>query len=121
MRNLYDLDFYRVTEGHLIKLAGGYTGDHSMGMFRMRSPEDGGVLRIIAAAAEGWDHVSVSRADRCPTWGEMDYIKRRFFLDDETAFQLHVPIKSHINIHSHCLHLWRAHDSNPPMPPSIMV
>ena len=62
-------------------------------------------LRIIAsrgdpeAADEGekWDHVSVSLADRCPTWDEMEYVKRLFFKADETAFQLHVPGRAHIN------------------------
>jgi hypothetical protein len=120
MRNLYDLDRHRVRKGFLVELAGS-AGDDTCGAFLIRSPVDGGLLRIIAANADGWDHVSVSRKDRCPTWAEMEHIKRRFFNDDECAFQLHVPINQHINVHSHCLHLWRAHDSNPPMPPALMV
>lgn len=120
MRNLYDLDSQRVRKGPLIERAGS-SGDDTCGAFLLHSPVDGGVLRVIAAAADGWDHVSVSRKDRTPTWAEMEHVKRRFFKDDEIAMQLHVPVKDHINIHSHCLHLWRSHTDNPPMPPALMV
>jgi hypothetical protein len=66
-----------------------------------------GELAIIASNGMGWDHVSVSRADRCPTWDEMELVKRLFFKDDECAMQLHVPPSDHINCHPNCLHLWR--------------
>lgn len=66
-----------------------------------------GELRVLAANGAGWDHVSVSRPDRCPTWDEMERIKRLFFKPDETAMQLHVPVSEHINHHPNCLHIWR--------------
>lgn len=78
-------------------------------------------LRIIASWGMGWDHVSVSRGDRVPTWSEIDALKRVFFKDDETAMQLHVPPREHINYHSHCLHLWRPHALEIPRPPGFMV
>jgi hypothetical protein len=121
MRNLYDLDRFRVKKGDLIKRSGGYTGDDTCGAFLLHSPVDGALLRIMAAAFDGWDHVSVSRGDRCPTWAEMEHVKRRFFKEDETAFELHVPPVDHININTHCLHLWRPHNVPIPMPPRIMV
>lgn len=114
MRNLHDLDRHRV------KLRGLW-GDETCGAFQITSPVDGGVMRVIAANADGWDHVSVSRTDRCPVWEEMEHIKRRFFKDDEIAFQLHVPPKDHINCHPRTLHVWRAHNQNPPLPPAVMV
>jgi hypothetical protein len=114
MRNLHDLDRHRVK--HM-----GQLGDAMCGAFLIPSPSDGGQLRVIAAAADGWDHVSVSRADRCPTWEEMEHVKRRFFQEDEVAFQLHLPPKDHINCHPRCLHIWRAHNQNPPLPPVEMV
>lgn len=80
-----------------------------------------GDLLVIASWVEGWDHVSVSRRDRCPTWEEMERVKRAFFRDDETAMQLHVPPRDHINIHPYCLHLWRPHGAPIPMPPKEMV
>lgn len=121
MRNLYDLDRYRVRQGPLIDRALGYAGDDTCGAFLFHSPVDGKTLRVIAANAAGWDHVSVSRADRCPTWLEMEHIKRRFFNEDECAMQLHVPPSEHINVHTHCLHMWRPHDVAIPMPPEVMV
>lgn len=89
-------------------------------------PDQGGAfqlwgLAVIASWEGGWDHVSVSRRDRTPTWGEMETIKRLFFADDETAMQLHVPVSDHINNHPYCLHLWRPHGETIPMPPKWMV
>jgi len=68
-----------------------------------------------------WDHVSVSRANRCPNWPEMEHVKRLFFQDTETAMQLHVPAADHINNHPYCLHLWRPHGVEIPRPPAIFV
>lgn len=89
-------------------------------------PSQGGAFRVgrmfvIASWAEGWDHVSVSRPDRCPTWDEMEGIKRIFFRPEETAMQLHVPESQHINMHPYCLHLWRPHFLPIPMPPAEFV
>lgn len=67
----------------------------------------GNRLRVIASDGLGWDHVSVSRPDRCPTWDEMAFVKKQFFHADETVMQLHVPEAAHINCHPFCLHLWR--------------
>ena len=78
-------------------------------------------LRIILSNGAGWDHVSVSLKDRCPTWDEMEWVKRTFFEDGDTVMQLHVPIAEHINTHPYCLHLWRPHGENIPRPPAFMV
>ena len=64
-------------------------------------------LKVIASNGGGWDHVSVSCQNRCPTWAEMDYVKNLFFKDDEVVIQLHVAKSDHINYHPYCLHLWR--------------
>src|SRR5215831_17435432 len=64
-------------------------------------------LRVIASDGEGWDHVSVSLADRCPTWEEMCHVKELFFKTSEIAYQLHVPPDVYVNNHKFCLHLWR--------------
>lgn len=88
--------------------------------------EDGGAvqwgdLKIVFSWGDNWDHVSVSCADRCPTWDEMERVKRAFFKDKETAMQLHVPVEDHISYHPYCLHLWRPQRVKIPRPPSIMV
>lgn len=70
---------------------------------------------------ERWDHLSVSTATRCPTWEELEHVKRLFFKPDECAMQLHVPPRDHVNNHPYCLHIWRPIDVPIPRPPAIMV
>jgi len=97
-------------------------GDEYNGAFLYDSPvRNGELLRALARSSNGWDHVSVSLLDRCPSWEEMEWIKHLFFLPNEIAFQLHVPIKEHINSHPYTLHLWRPHHIPIPLPPSTMV
>lgn len=91
------------------------------GAFILKSPIDGGDLRIIASVGDGWDHVSVSRATRCPNWEEMEHVARHFFRSDEVAMQLHVPTRDHINYHPHCLHWWRPLTGEIPRPPNDLV
>jgi hypothetical protein len=84
---------------------------------------NGNVLRVIAASGGGWDHVSVSLVDRCPTWEEMEVVAKVFFKDDEVAMQLHVPAADHINCHPFTLHWWRPTSKlrKIPMPPKRLV
>ena len=49
--------------------------------------------------------VSVSHSRRCPTWEEMEAVKRMFFKPGETAMQLQVPESDHISHHPYCLHM----------------
>jgi hypothetical protein len=120
MRNLHLLDAYRVRSRQVIKHYGG-VGDETCGVFSVTSPIDNGELFVIASSGEGWDHVSVSRANRCPNWPEMEHVKRLFFRDDEVAMQLHVASKDHISHHPYCLHIWRPFDQVIPLPPKIFV
>jgi len=78
-------------------------------------------LAVIIGIGEGWEHISVSLQKRVPVWEEMEFIKRLFFKDDETAMQLHVPPKDHINMHPFVLHMWRPVGDNIPLPPDYMV
>lgn len=118
MRDLRELDEFRRRH----QAYGGSLGDHGNGYFELPSPVDGETLRVIAANGGDWDHVSVSRADRCPTWAEMDWVARRFFQEREAAMQLHVPADHHINRMPHCLHLWRPRRGQRiPRPPAAMV
>lgn len=110
MRNLNNFNTYRITHPFMGR------GDKDGGAFRLL---DG--LAVIASKGDGWDHVSVSLPDRTPTWDQMDRVKRMFFEDHETAMQLHLPPAQHINVHPHCLHLWRPHNAPIPLPPEEMV
>lgn len=117
MKPLGELDQYRDRAAEL-RAHGVAGGDHG-GVFLVS--HRGARLRIIASIGEGWDHVSVSMATRCPSWAEMSAVHRTFFLPDEAAFQLHVPEADHVNLHPHCLHLWRPQDQPVPRPPRWMV
>jgi hypothetical protein len=101
----------------------GGEGDDLGGCFRMPSESWPNVeLRCIAASGEGWDHISVTTSlPRCPTWAEMEQVKRAFFRPDEAAMQLHLPPSAHISVHPHCLHIWRPHAQPIPLPPAWMV
>lgn len=78
-------------------------------------------LHIIASDMFGWEHVSVSRKDRCPTWDEMCQVKAMFWDNDDCVIQYHPPESEYVNNHPYCLHLWRPVGIEIPMPPSIMV
>ena len=84
---------------------------------------DGKEVHVLAGRGRGWDHVSVSCEDRCPTWTEMGKVKRVFFEDDEVVMQLHVAVKDHINNHEYTLHLWRPISKlrKIPLPPKELV
>lgn len=101
---------------HLLKhrVAGGKEGDDGA-WYRI------GQLRIVASWGRGWEHVSVSQQDRCPSWAEMDHAKRLFWDDEEAVMQLHPPRSQWVNNHPHCLHLWKPIEQEIPLPPTDMV
>jgi hypothetical protein len=120
MRDLRELDRYRLTDAG-VRLWG-WAGDETCGAFSIPSGMDRAPMAVIASTGLGWDHVSVSRRNRCPNWYEMEYVKRLFFRPDEVVMQLHVPEAQHINRHPNTLHLWRPNDGREiPMPPPITV
>jgi len=89
--------------------------------YQMPSPKSGDLMQVIVSNGGGWDHVSVSLKHRCPNWIEMEYVKRMFFYERETAMQLHVAHNEHINCHPNCLHIWRPQNEPIPLPPGWMV
>lgn len=93
-------------------------GNNGMFMF----PVYGGqLLRCIASDGEGWEHVSASFEDRCPTWEEMCVVKKIFWGEDTCVVQFHPPKSEYVNHHPYCLHLWRRIGSEFETPPSYMV
>lgn len=120
MRYLSLLEMYR--DRDMERRIYGCEGDNDNGVFVVTSDEAfPAKLRVVATSGGGWDHVSVSLQDRCPTWNEMEQIAKLFFGDWETAMQLHVPPSQHINCHPFCLHWWRPHEGLIPRPPAEMV
>lgn len=78
-------------------------------------------LKVIASDGEGWEHVSVSLPDRCPTWAEMCFIKDTFWTREDCVIQFHPPESDYVNNHPFCLHLWRPTVAALPRPPSLLV
>lgn len=111
MKNLSDpsLARYRIVHPAL-----GF-GDDNGGFFSV------GGLAVMAGNGDGWDHVSVSRINRCPTWDEMNLIKDMFFYPEECVIQYHPKKSDYINKNPNVLHLWRQHGVEVPMPPKWMV
>lgn len=89
------------------------------GMFLI--PCGGITLRVIASDGRGWEHVSVSLPDRCPTWEEMCRVKAMFWGDEDCVVQYHPPKSQYVNCHPYCLHLWRQIGVEFVPPPSYMV
>lgn len=85
-------------------------------------------LKVIATdgtyaddVGQGWEHVSVSLPDRCPTWEEMCVVKSLFWDDEDCVMQLHPPRSDWVNNHPYCLHLWRPLCETIPRPPAMAV
>lgn len=78
-------------------------------------------LHMIASAGAGWEHVSVSLRDRCPTWEEMCFVKDLFWDDDNTVIQYHPSKRHYVNHHPYCLHLWRPIHDLFPIPHHLLV
>ncbi len=106
------LDQYR----KIHPLAGNY-GDEQNGAFHIK-PKG---LTILISAGDGWEHVSVSRVSKMPSYEDMEWAKQKFWGANACVMQLHVPAEDHVNYHPFCLHLWRPIDQEIPRPPSIMV
>jgi hypothetical protein len=119
VRDLRALEPYRNRKAE--RALYGCDGNEGNGVFTMPSPIDRAEMAIVASDGGGWDHVSVSRGNRCPNWIELDYVKRAFFRDEECAMQLHPAVAKHISLHPYTLHLWRPQNIEIPLPPSKMV
>ena len=126
MRDLYELNNFRICTEQTKAIFNGTYGDQSSGAFFIPSPIDKQLMKVLATIdGEGdvaeWEHVSVSRQTRCPNWPEMDFVKRLFFLAHEAAFQFHPPVFHHVNRHNYCLHIWRPLVAQLPFPPARFV
>jgi hypothetical protein len=111
---------FKCPDKYRVQLPGYPAGDEGNGYFIVTVKHQQ-KLRVIASDGMGWEHVSVSRNDRCPTWDEMCQIKALFWDEDDCVIQYHPPRSEYVNNHPNCLHLWRPIGVELPMPPSILV
>lgn len=107
---------YRILAGIAAStMANGNNGAFSVAL------KHGQQVFVIASDGMGWEHVSVSRRDRCPTWDEMCQVKALFWSDEDCVVQFHPPKRDYVNNHPYCLHLWRLQGGEFPRPDSILV
>lgn len=117
MKDLHTLDKCRLNGAEINYI--GKRGDSGNGIFKVFMK--GKSFLVIASDGGGWEHVSVSRKDRCPTWGEMCAIKDMFFDAEECVVQYHPPKSDYVNLHPYCLHLWKPTFAEVPRPPKFFV
>jgi hypothetical protein len=108
---------------------GQYGSDESFGLagaFRLLAP--GGALMLALSSGPGglgndtgWEHVSASCEQRCPTWEEMCFVKDLFWNEEELVVQYHPPKSEYVNFHPYVLHLWKSIDMTIPLPPMLLV
>ena len=113
---------FRMRTGYM----GSDEGNGNNGVFIVRLRPGESPLRVIASDGalddgQEWDHVSVSRPDRTPTWAEMCAIKALFWGDEDVVVQYHSPRSEWVNNHQYCLHMWRPVGVDVPRPPALMV
>lgn len=111
---------FKAPDRFRVKVPGYPPGDDQNGCFVVTLKHQQ-KLRIIASNGGGWEHVSVSRSDRIPTWDEMCQVKDLFWGPEDCVIQYRPPASEYVNNHERCLHLWRPIGKDVPMPPSIMV
>lgn len=120
MKNLAALEKYRDRSPDVIAWMGDVDPRYN-GVFHVPVIDEDYRLKVIVSNGMGWDHVSVSLPNRCPTWPHMAMIKALFFEDEETVVQFHPPKSEYVNHHPYCLHMWRSLNEVQPRPPMILV
>jgi len=55
-------------------------------------------------------HMSISHADRYPTWDEVADARYELIPDDVTMAMLLPPREQYVNVDEHCFHLWQISD-----------
>lgn len=52
-------------------------------------------------------HVSISRRDRYPTWGEIKAVREVFYSPDIDVMMVMPKRADYVNLHKNCFHLWQ--------------
>lgn len=78
-------------------------------------------LNFIFSYQMGWEHLSVSMPSKTPSWEQMCMMKDVFWNKDEACVQYHPKEEDYVNMHQHCLHIWKPTEQELPTPPHILV
>ncbi len=76
---------------------------------------------FVFSWGQGWEHLSVSQRNKTPSWDIMCRIKNIFWGEDEVCVEYHPKKEDYVNLHPHCLHIWKEVGKEFPTPPSILV
>jgi hypothetical protein len=60
---------------------------------------------IVSRTVAGW-HLSISRADRLPSWEEVRDARYALVPDEATMALILPPRDEYVNVHEFCFHLW---------------
>ncbi len=81
--------------------------------------QDRSGLRVIVSTGEfdgrEWMHISMSRADRIPSYEDMKRAKA-VFAEERFGYQVFPPPADNVNIHQFCLHIWVPLSGELPLP-----
>lgn len=78
-------------------------------------------LNFIFSYQMGWEHLSVSMPSKTPSWDQMCMMKDVFWNKDEACVQYHPKEEDYVNMHPHCLHIWKPIEQELPTPPHLLV
>lgn len=76
-------------------------------------------LRVIVTDSEDmypdgeWRHISFSRANRIPSYRDIQLIKKQFVGEQHKAIMVFPAKSEHVNIMENCLHFWVPLDHDP--------
>ena len=93
-------------------LIGADLGPHGLGMDTIHSRQYGGRPGLVIFASSDRTphgrilHVSMSYADRDPTWGEIKAVRAAFFPDDIDVMQMLPRSGTYVNFATRAFHLW---------------
>jgi len=108
---------YRGDKSHLIDHPTLGLGDGKTYGCAMIPGPCGRTLGVIFSDGAGWEHVSVSLANKkkLPNWREMCFAKSLFWDEEDCAKS------QYVNCCPNCLHLWRPIKKKFPQPPAALV
>jgi hypothetical protein len=79
---------------------------------------------LVSREPAAWDgsylwHLSISCADRYPSWDEIHDARYRLVPDEVTMGMLLPPRAEYVNCHPNAFHLWEVYDPRQPRPRSL--
>lgn len=102
----YPEDGTPLTTGEVLRAAAPVV---SFDNYHMYTTESG--LAVIASMDRSIHgallHVSLSRADRLPSWEEVKAIRAAFYPADIDVMMVLPAERDYVNVHDYCFHLWQ--------------